>query len=173
MKNNKGFTLVELIGVFAILGIIMLVAVPNVMGILDRNKKNTYIQHAKQMATLAEYKISADPSFVWPTANNVAIFTLSCLGTQDIETGPNGSKYDSTQSFVAVYKSSSNVVYYINLIEKSTGSEGVGLNMIERSVLNSEDDIKNVTNFTSNYSLAKNRTIKINGSNFTISSLCS
>ena len=36
--NNRGFTLIELLATIAILAIIMLVTVPNVIGIIERNK---------------------------------------------------------------------------------------------------------------------------------------
>lgn len=38
MKNRKGFTLVELLAVIVILGIIALIAVPNVLGTLNKSK---------------------------------------------------------------------------------------------------------------------------------------
>ena len=37
---KKGFTLVELIAVIAILGIVLTITVPNVMGILNKSQKN-------------------------------------------------------------------------------------------------------------------------------------
>lgn len=40
MKNKKGFTLVELLAVIAILGIIIVIAVPSVMGINNLIKKD-------------------------------------------------------------------------------------------------------------------------------------
>ena len=40
-KSKKGFTLIELIIVIAILGIIALIAVPNLSGLLQRSKVNT------------------------------------------------------------------------------------------------------------------------------------
>ena len=38
MKNKKGFTMVELLAVIVILGILMGVALPKVLGLLDSNK---------------------------------------------------------------------------------------------------------------------------------------
>ena len=55
--NQKGFTLMELLATIVILSIIMLIAVPNVINTLDKNKRSfTYVEDAKKMITLAEYK---------------------------------------------------------------------------------------------------------------------
>ena len=54
MKKNKGFTMVELLAAITILGIIMMIAVPNVLSIIDKNKKRTYVEDAKKIQSLAE-----------------------------------------------------------------------------------------------------------------------
>lgn len=40
--NKKGFTLIELLTVIAILAVILLIAAPTILGVLDKAKKNTY-----------------------------------------------------------------------------------------------------------------------------------
>ena len=58
--NKKGFTLIELLAVVIILGVIMTIAVPNVLSMLDRNKKDTFIENAKTMVTQAEYTLRSN-----------------------------------------------------------------------------------------------------------------
>ena len=59
MKNKKGFTLIELLTVIAILAIILLIAAPTILGVLDKAKKNTfknqvllYVESLKQQVAL-------------------------------------------------------------------------------------------------------------------------
>ena len=41
-KKNKGFTLIELLTVIAILAVILLIAAPTILGVLDKARKNTF-----------------------------------------------------------------------------------------------------------------------------------
>ena len=47
MKNNKGFTLVELLAVIAILAILVIIALPNVLKMFNDSKKNSFLTEAK------------------------------------------------------------------------------------------------------------------------------
>lgn len=51
MKNNKGFTLVELLAVIVILGVIITIVTLNVGNSLDRSKKKTAMLTAKSFVT--------------------------------------------------------------------------------------------------------------------------
>lgn len=44
LKNNKGFTLVEIIVVLVILAILAAIAVPAVLGYVDESKKTRYMK---------------------------------------------------------------------------------------------------------------------------------
>lgn len=49
MKNKRGFTLVELLAVIAILAILVILALPNVMNMYVRAKKNTFLTEAQNI----------------------------------------------------------------------------------------------------------------------------
>ena len=57
--NNKGFTLVELIGSMVILGLIMLLVVPNVVGLLNSSRETVYVEDAKKLVLIAKAKVKS------------------------------------------------------------------------------------------------------------------
>ena len=78
-RNRNGFTLVELLAVIVILGIIMLIAVPNVVGVIDNNRKETYLSDAKKMVTMAEYATRTNTSILMPNNGEVTVLRLLIL----------------------------------------------------------------------------------------------
>lgn len=62
-RNQKGFTLIELIVVIAILGVLAAIAVPNVMGTLSRAKEDADKATAATIANAAlEYLVREHPA---------------------------------------------------------------------------------------------------------------
>ncbi len=53
-KNNKGFSLVELIVVVLILGILAVAVTPQIMNWIDKSKENKDLSYAGSVATAAE-----------------------------------------------------------------------------------------------------------------------
>lgn len=98
--NNKGFTLVELLAAMVILAAIMVIAVPNVMGILNNSKADAYVEDAKKMLSLAEYKVRANPS-LRPASGSCRIL-LKNLDNSEFKSAPNNGEYDQEKSFVMV-----------------------------------------------------------------------
>ena len=54
MQNKKGFTLVELLAVIAILGILVAIAVPSTLAISNKIKKNMWENKKKLVSTAVE-----------------------------------------------------------------------------------------------------------------------
>lgn len=154
--NKKGFTLTELIAVIVILGVLMTVAIPNVLSIIERNKALSMIEDAKKFITEVEYKVRSDTNIELPTNGNAIVIKLSYITNTDLDESPYGIKYDKTNSFVVIVKKNNTITYYVtlNAIEtKSNGeaksnSRGIGLSNL--STLNSGniDIIKKGTDTT-------------------------
>ena len=65
MKDNKGFTLVELLAVIAILAILVIIAIPNVLKMFNDSKKNAFMVQARKTANVAQEHtvLSSDKTF--------------------------------------------------------------------------------------------------------------
>lgn len=138
--NKKGFTLVELLVTIVILAIIMLIAVPNIMNTIERNRQDTYIETAKRMITLAEYEYRSDTSIPEPEEDECVIFFLRMLDLDD-ENGPNGGTYDKDYSYVVMTKENDIFTYYATLFEakEDNGTTSrTGVNLVSESELNEE-----------------------------------
>lgn len=161
MKNNKGFTLVELLATISLLAILMLIAVPNIIGVVNRNKNNTYVEDAKKLVALAEYKIRSDSQYKPTVDGGAKCFSMSFLGTGDFDTtAPNGGTYMYDKSFVkAVKNSEGKIEYSVILVENKYPSEkdgnkkdtlfiGVGVNSLVNSTSLYQDNISDLINST-------------------------
>lgn len=122
VKNSLGFTLIELIATITILGIIMLIAVPNVISVVTKNKNQTYVNDARKFVTLAKYKFESDANIMRPTSTNCAIIMLSSVDRSELQSGPEDGTYETDsnatdQSYVVIKYENSTYVYYVQLIE--------------------------------------------------------
>ena len=119
--NKKGFTLVELLGVVIILSIIMLIAIPNVMSILDRSKKDAYLADARKMVSLTEYEIRKG-NVLKPAAGNLVKVTLGDLATSDVDKDADNHPYDTENSYVVIVRKNGYLVYYVQLVANVNGN---------------------------------------------------
>ena len=142
--NNKGFTLVELLAMLAVLAILMGVAIPNITGILKNQKKNTLKNDAVTLVETAKTKVAREELIKKPNTNECVVFSLTYLNDNDnVEVGPNGGKYEEYGSFVVMKKECNNqgceYKYYIRLVEDN-GSYFYGVsNPTEINTLNNND----------------------------------
>lgn len=49
MKNKKGFTLVELIAVITLIGVVMILIIPNVLGLFKQSKKTLFVDESLEI----------------------------------------------------------------------------------------------------------------------------
>ncbi len=162
MKNEKGFTLIELLGVVVILAVIMMLAIPNVVNTINKNKKDALIEDAKKFKAAVESKIASDTSIQKPTADTAVVFMLGKVGNLELSESPYGTVYSKTKSFIVVTKEPktvtvdngnttqsktySELVYYVQLVTCETETcedENVdarhGINLQKLKDLNNSD----------------------------------
>ena len=51
MKSKKGFTLMELLAVIALIGVVLLLVVPNVLDLYEKGKKNSFYDEILNLYT--------------------------------------------------------------------------------------------------------------------------
>lgn len=151
MRNNKGFTLVELLAMLVVLGILMGVTIPNITGILTQSKQNALIEDATKMVESAKIKYATRKNGVDKIPRlqdgNCAVFTLDYLNdNEDIGKGPNDGIYLDHDSYVVLKKEGSKNKYYVRLVEEKD-SKYSGIDEVDYEVLEKDgrQQIKKIT----------------------------
>ena len=102
--NNKGFTLVELLGVIVILIVIFLVIFPATRVLIDRSEKTVYQTQINKILK-ASYDYSLNNLSILPTKNEKSYITLAELiynGYVDPLVNPNTDKYFADDSIISI-----------------------------------------------------------------------
>lgn len=146
--NNKGFTLVEILAMLVVLGILMVITIPNVTGILANNKFKVMKADADKTVDTAKIRFSQLKPVNKPKVNECVVYSLNALNnTGDITKGPNGGQYLQYESFVAVTRKANRYEYYIRLVELYDDTKKIGIELKESSGLSEGkiDYIKEIT----------------------------
>lgn len=148
-KNNRGFTLVELLASIVILGILMAIAVPTILGMLKDNRDAMYIDAAKKMISQAEYKMRSSSSIIEkPNKNDVIAMSLVYLDSNDFDNAPNNGEYLKEASFVVIKNIGNNKLEYsATIVEKMKKGGYKGIKLTKDSLLNGRNANKFVTTF--------------------------
>ena len=126
-KNNKGFTLVEIIGVVVIIGVIMLIAIPAVSSYIVSSRKSSYISNVSAFieTVRGEYQMKNFGSFLYD--DEVMIVPIEAITLDDgdnVET-PFGT-YNYEKSYIAIVPERNTYQYYA-YISDSAGYGVVGM----------------------------------------------
>ena len=115
--NRNGFTLVELLATLVILGLLMGVAAPNILGVISKNRNITYVEDAQKLVSRAEYVLRSDPKITKPGNNTCVGFTLGYLDNSEFLNTPYGGHYYANYSIVVVKRQMGEYKYYVQLVE--------------------------------------------------------
>ena len=136
MKKN-GFTFVELLAMLTVIGIIMLVAIPNISGMLKNQRLGSLKTDATSMVESAKAKAGKDRLMPKPKVGECIVFPLNYLDdNENIIKGPNGGLYDQFDSIVVYTRVDNKYKYYVRLIE-IYNNKRIGVSLIESTSIDS------------------------------------
>ncbi len=120
--NVKGFTLIELLATIVVMGLLMVISLPNVNSIVDKNKRTSYINDARKMVILAKYKFGGDTN-AKPDSTICKKYKITELDISELNNTPNNGKYDFSSgnySYVTIKYNSSKKTYdyVVQLVEE-------------------------------------------------------
>ena len=122
-NKNKGFSLVELLGVIVIIGIIMLIVMPSVTGIMEKSKTRTYVNDASRLVHSAKAKYEEDTTIKEPTRVQCVVFNVNELASSTLS-GPNKGEYLRNYSYVTIRREGGQNIYGVQILEKFRDSNG-------------------------------------------------
>ncbi len=139
MKNEKGFTLVELLAMLVVLGILMGVTIPNITGILSQSKENQVLEDATKMIETTKIKIATHTTgydkIPKIAAGECIVLSLNYLNdNEDIGKGPNEGEYQDYDSYVVYTIEGKQRKYYVRLVEEVKGKYS-GIDEVESQEL--------------------------------------
>ena len=162
--NNKGFTMIELLAAMVLLSILMLVAVPTVLNLMDQTRRKTVINDAKKFVSSAEYKVKNNNNYIKRprSTGQCIVLTLGYLDLgNEFQEGPHGGAYLLDDSYVIVKYDPPSVEngndthvkkykYYVTLVEKYHGETYYGLYLYPADKLSNKGAESFVNGFIKN-----------------------
>lgn len=119
--KNKGFTLIELIVTIVILGVVMLVAAPNITSMIDKNERISYIQDAQKLVKLAKYKFNETTSG-HPSSSSCLKYKITDLDRSELNDAPKSGSYLDNYSYVEVQYKDQEYKFFVQMVEEYSAS---------------------------------------------------
>ena len=147
-KSNKGFTLIELLAVIVLLGVLFMYAIPEVVGLVSRNRDKMYVADIKKLMSQAEYTVRASNTKIEkPDPDSCIIISLVYLDDSDFEEAPNKGEYDREASYVVIKNNDNgDLEYSATIVEKLKGGGYRGILLTKGEALNQDNAVQYVTN---------------------------
>lgn len=163
MRNNKGFTLVELLAMLVVLGILIGISVPNITGILNQQKETAFIEDASSLVNTAKMKMSTDRNIKKPKDGNCIVFSMIYLDkASEMKKSATGGEYIRDDSYVLVHRMGTKMEYIVRLVERTSSGDIYGLEGDTLEILEKEGtnllDIRDLKGY--NFHVATVDTIK-------------
>lgn len=138
-KNNKGFTLIEIIAVIVIIGVIFIIAVPAVSSYILDSRKTTYSTTiSSYMETImGEYEMRSFGDYVDENEIMLVPIKLITLEKGDSNSSPFG-EYVYNQSYVVISSNEYDYNYYANFLDDS----GYGVSNVKMELINDKSIVK-------------------------------
>lgn len=135
-KNNKGFTLIEVIAVIVILGIMAVIAVPKIYELISGSRNEIYVQDARRFISKAQYKMSSGSDKIEkPDLDECIVVSLNYLNDKDFKNAPNNGEYLANASFVVIKNVNGEYYYSVMMVEKKNDNSYVGVELSSENEL--------------------------------------
>ena len=117
IKEKKGFTLVELLAVIALIAILSGLAVTNILSSINNSKKSQFLLDAKRMVSKAEYLISENRTYRTnaKSASGVTFYFSQLNAKGEFQLDADGGSFNSS-TYVKVTYSSNKYNYCVYVI---------------------------------------------------------
>ncbi|WP_054870132.1 type II secretion system protein [Caloranaerobacter sp. TR13] len=121
IRNKKGFTLVELIVVIAVLGIISAIAVPRFVGIQEEAKKKADVATARSLAKATELAIAKGDIEIPDNNDNTVNIQSDLVGKNYLDSKPVPQSVNNKE-FVIIVNESGKIRVGIGTINNGSGT---------------------------------------------------
>ena len=97
-KNNKGFTLVELLAVIVILGLLMAIAIPSVTKYITQSRVKTLVSSMDSYVTAIVTQVNAG-EYKFSDSTKVFAVPIECISLEKGGTNPFGNWHQANDAY--------------------------------------------------------------------------